>query len=305
MERYRLSGFVLESNIALPELPPAKGDPSYVFELQDACRPAGRHRWYQHWRDGHTRWLSFARTPSGYLLRFPSHADFEISRDGTRIVARPRRAVRADTLRHLFLDQVWPLVLSGSGRFVIHASAVVLPDGRAVAFAGRAGAGKSSLAASMATAGCRLVSDDCLLLERSERGWRVVPSYPGLRLWPHTLAKLVPDGGAGSDVAHYTNKKRLPAGVLPFARGAAPLAAMYLVRRRTASAKVRVSPLAGASAVMELVPFTYVLDWEAREQLEWSFAHLAELTTAVPVMWLDVPHAVRRLGEVTDLLTRR
>jgi hypothetical protein len=306
MGRYRLSGFILESGVPLPELPPASGDPSYVFEVDSGRRPAGRVRWYHHWLKNDTdRWLSFARTPTGYLLRFPSYADFELSRDVSHIVARPRRGVPPDTLRHLLLDQVWPLVLSGSGRLVIHASAVVLPDGRAIAFAGGAGAGKSSLAASLAASGCLVVSDDCLLLEKSERGWSVVPSYPGLRLWPDMLARLVPGEAGLPDVAHYTSKKRVPAGALAFAGGPAPLAALYMVRRSAGAAKARVTARTGAEALMALVPFTYLLDCESREQLERSFAGLSALTTTVPVLGLEVPHAARRLGEVTELLVHR
>ncbi len=305
MARYRLSGFVLESNVALPELPAATGAPSCVFELDAGGRGAGRPHWYHHWQEtGGTRWLSFARTPTGYLLRFPSLVDFEVSHDVAHIRARRLGRVPAETLRHLLLDQVWPLVLSGAGRLVVHASAVVLPDGRAVALAGPAAAGKSTLAAAMASAGCRLVSDDCLLLKKSGKRWSVVPSYPGIRLWPDMLGVLAPGAEDVSGVAHYTSKKRVAAATTPFARSAAPLAAVYLVRARSAAARVRVTPLTGAAALMELVPFTYLLDFEAREQLERSFAHLAALTTTVPILRLDLPHAVRRLAQVTALLTR-
>ncbi len=306
MPRYRLSGFVLQSDAPLPELLAARGNPTHVFELDAGGRTAGRPRWYHHWQEtADKRWLSFGRTPRGYVLRFRSLVDFELSRDLTRIRARPLRAVRADTLRHLLLDQVWPLVLSGSGRLVMHASAIVRPDGRAVAFAGPAAVGKSSLAAAMASTGCRLLSDDCLLLAKSGRGWRAVPGYPGVRLWPDMLAAVAAGGEEVSDVAHYTSKKRLAATAVPFARRAAPLSAVYLLRARSATAKIRIAPLTGAAALMELVPFTYLLDFEARAQLERSFAHLAALTTTVPILRLDLPHAARRIAEVTERLLRR
>lgn len=307
MARYRLSGVVVESSVPLPELPPATGDPACIFEIATG-RGARRPRWYHHWQEADGgRWLSFARTPAGYLLRFPSLADFEVPRAGRGrgapvIGIRPRAGVPADTLRHLLLDQIWPLVLSGSGRLVLHASAVVLAGGRAVAFAGPAGAGKSTLAASLASGGCGLVADDCLLIEKRGRGWQAVPSYPGLRLWPD-MGKLLPRG-AGARVAHYTSKTRYAAGVLRFARRPAPLAAIYVVRASGARAKAAVTQVSGAQALMDLVPYTYLLDYQDREQLERSFAGLARLTTAVPVFRLDVPRAVRRLAEVGTLVTR-
>jgi hypothetical protein len=309
--RYRLSGVVLESNVALPELPVATGDPSYTFELSNAGRTPSRPLWFHHWQQpGDRRWLSFARTAGGYLLRFPSLVDFEVSReeaDGVpwRVRACPQPGVPPETVRHLLLDQVWPLVLSGAGRLVMHASAVVLPDGRAVAFAGAAGAGKSSLAAWMAMAGCRVVSDDCLVVEESEQRWRCVPSYPGLRLWPDTIERLAPGAGGTSDVAHYTDKQRVTGDALPFASDPASLAAVFLLRPLHAGDKAAMVRLDGAAVIMELVPFTYILDCEARDQLERSFAQLAALTAAVPVLRLDVPHAVSRLAEVSELVTHR
>jgi hypothetical protein len=271
-----------------------------VFGLDAAARAWPRPRWYHHRQEaGERPWLSFARTASGYLLRFPALADFEVSRDGTRIRARSRKTVPPDTVRHLLLDQVWPLALSGGGHFVIHASAVVLPDGRAIAFAGAAGAGKSSLAARLASAGCRVICDDCLLIERAGAEWRAVPSYPGLRLWPDMLARLHASGDVVTDVAHYTSKKRLDSRALPFARDPAPLTAVYLVRASAGSADVRLAPLPGATALMELVPLTYLLDHEDRGQLERSFAHLAALTTDIPAWRLDLPHAAH---DVTALL---
>lgn len=292
MARYRLSGFTLHSNVALPELPSSPGEPTHVFRLDAAARPWPRPRWYHHWQEAGGRpSLSFARTASGYLLRFPALADFEVTRDGARIRARQRRAVPPETLRHLLLDQVWPLALSGGGHFVIHASAVVLPDGRAIAFAGAAGVGKSSLAARLASEGCRVLCDDCLLIEKTGAEWRAVPGYPGLRLWPDMLAQVHARGDVVTDVAHYTSKKRLDRRALPFARDPAPLTAVYLIHALPGSADVRLAPLPGARALMELVPLTYLLDHEDREQLERSFAHLAALTSAIPTWRLELPHA--------------
>jgi hypothetical protein len=308
---YRLSGFVLESRVPLPELPSAAGTPSYAFDVVRNQRRVPRPRWFHAWQEpGGRRWASFARTPAGYLVRFSRVADFQIEHPVGRGAVRrirtaPRPAVPAETVRHLFLDQVWPLVLSASGRLVLHATAVVLPEGGAVAFAGPAGAGKSTLAAAMASAGCRILSDDCLLLKKSGAGWVAVPSYPGLRLWPDTLEMLGPSAGRRSRVAHYTSKKRVAGAALPSSRRAAPLAAIYLVNPAAPHANPSSTPLDRASGLMQLVPFTYLLDWEARDQLKRSFAHLASLTESVPILRLDVPRGASRLDELTERLIQR
>ncbi len=305
MARYRLCGMTVESGLPLPELPRARGVPSYVFARARPSR-ARRARWYHHWQepDGR-RLLSFGRVPSGYVLRFPSLADFEISSDLSRVTARPRKALPPETLRHLLLDQVWPLALSGRGHLVLHASAVVLPDGRAVAFAGLAGSGKSSLAAAFARAGARILTDDCLLMRPTSGGWSAVPSYPGLRLWPDMVRSLRAHDHALANVAHYTGKKRLAADALPFASAAAPLAALYIVRRRGPRAALAASRLGRAAAIVELVSLSYLLDHQDREQLARSFTRLAAFTATTPVWRLDLPHARRRLGDAVALLTKR
>jgi hypothetical protein len=306
MARYRLCGMTIESGLPLPELQRARGAPSYVIRRGRSGRVPRRPRWYHHWQepDG-TRLLSFGRVRSGYLLRFPALADFEIASDLSRVTARPRRELPPDTLRHLLLDQVWPLALSGRGHLVLHASAVVLPNGSALAFAGPAGSGKSSLAAAFAGAGARILTDDCLLVEPKGDRWHAVPSYPGLRLWPDMLLPLQAQARALRNVAHYMGKKRLDATALPFSSTAAPLAALYVLRRRGARQRLEAAALARATAVMELISFSYLLDHQDRAQLARSFTRLVALTASVPIFRLDLPHAPRRLHEAVALLNDR
>jgi hypothetical protein len=273
MARYRLSGFVIQSNVALPELPAARGTPSHVLELDAAGPTIPDPCWFHHWQEARKRrWLSFARMPNGYLLRFPSLADFEITREGSRgalsrIRARPRRGVPAETIRHLFLDQVWPLVLSGGGRSVIHASAVVLPDGRAVAFAGPAGAGKSSLAASMALADAAW-SPTIVCFREVRKTLEGHAELPGPAVVARH-ARAVRVRRRRIDVAHYTSKKRLADALRS---RVAPHRWRDVCRwSARARARVAIAPLSGAAALMDLVPFTYLLDYRARDHLEGSF----------------------------------
>ena len=63
-----------------------------------------------------SNWVSFHRTLSGFLLRFPGLADFELSSDGDRVTCSPAPNVPNATTEHLYINQVLPLVLSKSGR---------------------------------------------------------------------------------------------------------------------------------------------------------------------------------------------
>ena len=63
-----------------------------------------------------TVWTEFYRNRDGYLLRFPDFADFEVSADGTVITSYPTPECDADTLEHLFVNQLTPLALSRQGQ---------------------------------------------------------------------------------------------------------------------------------------------------------------------------------------------
>jgi len=170
--------------------------------------------WFMNWTfpEGE-RWLSCAKTKDGYLLRFNALADFSINKKGTEILCMPKPGISEDTIQHLLLDQVIPLVINLRGGEALHASAILTPFG-VVAFAGPAGSGKSTIAGSLLKEGYPLVSDDCLTLLEKSQDIYTIPAYPGLRLWDNAKAYLFREYRDKS-VAHYTSKLRLHIGEKP------------------------------------------------------------------------------------------
>ena len=290
---YRVSNLTITSNIALPELPPGNGpEPQSSFHLASAQEPRpDASDWFHRWTfPNGADWLAFARHPSGYLLRFPDLGDFLVSADGTSVRCYPHAATPIETIRHLFLDQVFPLVLSRQGRLVIHASAVLTPSG-AVAFIGSTGQGKSTLALSFATQGFPFLADDCLVLDEDHGQLIAVPSYPGLRLWPETVSEIFERAPALAEVAHYTSKKRLsPSGELPFSRQPARLKGVYFLAgsfdgdANPSAAPVEIQPLAAKEALLGLVRYAYLMDITDRETLREKFDRIGRLV-ATPLFY--------------------
>jgi hypothetical protein len=301
--RYRVSGLTLESGWPLPELLPVRtgGPPDLRVDLgrgelsrgaPDGCLV----RWVT--ASGEP-WLAAAREGDGYRLHFPGLADFQVDRAGREVVGRAGPAIPARTLRHLFLDHVLPRALSLRGRPVLHATAVLLPAG-VCAFAGPAGAGKSTLAASFLAAGYPLVADDCLALDD---GGRILaaPAYPGVRLWGDALARLGGPGEAGAPVAHYASKRRWARGAWrrSFPRAPRPLARVYVLVRSSAPAgPPRVERLPAPEALMALVGHSFRLDVLDRDRLAEEFRALARVAAEVPVSRLHVPEGLDRLPAV-------
>ena len=303
MTHYRVCGLVVDSELPLPELPKVDGAPPQcrvrVVSASPATPPTWLHQW--HLPSGEI-WLLIGRLNSDYLLRFPSLADFLLSTDGERVGCASADDVPYDTVRHLLLDQVLPLVVSLRGGLALHASAVADPAG-AIAFMGSTGQGKSTLAASFARDGFRVLTDDCLVLEATEGGLVGVPAYPGLRLWPHVIPELFGEVPELSDVAHYSDKKRLDAalGGLGYCREPVPMRRIFVLapdETRESGAPVRVVPLPPRESFMALLTHAYRLDVTDRGRLRGEFDRLGRAADAPVFYRLEFSRDLSRLPAV-------
>jgi len=228
-----------------------------------------------------------------------------ILRGSARLTARSRRCwshpgTPPKTIRHLFLDQVMPLVLGRMGRAVLHASAVATPDG-ALAFAGEAGRGKSTLAGAFVNRGASLLTDDCLLLHEVDGAFHVVPSYPGLRLWPDVVPALAGGSAVLPRVCHYSSKGRLQR-ALPFSSQPLPLRRLYLLAESADG--ISIAPLTPRDALIELVKCSYVLDVTDRSALKLQFETLSRVAALCLVCRLAYPRDLARLPELHAAITQ-
>lgn len=307
---YRICDLAIASNIPLPELTPATVfSADYRFELLPPGNLLpGDFAWFHRWT--HTQeseeeaekeaWAHFARTRDGYLVRFPSCGDFLLSADTVQIQCRPLPDTPEVTVRHLLLDQVIPVVLSRRESVVLHASAVLTPHG-VIAFAGKSGQGKSTLAASFAQKGFPLVSDDCLVLRADHENWTAFPSYPSVRLWPSTAKELVREDIYTAEMAHYSDKRRFSnTDLLPFVNCPAPLSKLFFLTDETPSVSIeRLSP---GRAFMSLVGFTYNLDIEDATFLRRQFEAVGRLTAEVPAYAIRYPRQFASLPSVWEAI---
>lgn len=291
---YRLSDLCFASDAPIPELKPANGDvETRVTWHAPAPAASVPLPTYATWlTDDGDVWLAFADRPGGFRLTFPEHGIFDVATDASTVDVRPFPDTPDETVRHLLLNQVLPLVLSRRGRIVLHASAVSVND-QVCAFIGRSGAGKSTLAVACAHAGAAVVSDDCLVVYPREGRWLAVPCHAGVRLWPDALTLLGWETDAGTAAAHYTDKRRIDSsdssdavdagrGGVRFESRHLPLAAI-LHMRTPADPLTRTGPIHGRDAVMALASEVFRLDWRDAEESRRQFAAIGALAASIPV----------------------
>jgi hypothetical protein len=316
---YRLSDLTFEIDAPMPELHAVDVAPSAVETRvrwrAERPRPSvsAPDATFSSWVTAdHDDWLTFSDVPGGYRLTFPDHGQFDVSRDGAEVSIHPFPDSPAETMRHLLLNQILPLVLSRRGRTVLHASAISYA-GRVAAFIGRSGAGKSTLAVACARLGASIVADDCLVVYPGDGyprdgGWSAVPCHAGVRLWPDALALFGWHDETGALTAHYSDKRRLDAvgrgtgdPELPFETRTLPLAGILYMPTAAGIVSQAPGPLRGRQRAMALASEVFRIDWRDPAESRRHFDAIAAIAAKVP---LDV--AERRTPETaaSELLCR-
>lgn len=244
-----------------------------------------------------TLWLQFAHSGQRHWLRFPGLADFMVSPDGLEVEQYAAPGTDDSTLEHLLLNQVFPLAQSLHGELVFHGSAVSL-NGGAVAFLGHSGHGKSTLAASFASAGQAFLTDDGLKLEKRADGYWVEPSHPSIRLWSDSREALIHDGAVLSPPVQYTHKSRvLSDEQLSACREPLPLRQVYFLGEGEAAGVV-IEPMSPREALMGLVNHSFMLDTSTAQVMARHFDGLSQMVSLPIFFRLDYPRRYDLLDQV-------
>lgn len=241
--RYALYGFTLRSDLALPAARGAEPDAAAEVEARFGAVPP---------REGERLWID----EGGALVldvagigRFRIHGGREIRID-------PAEGASERNLRVFLLGSAMGALLQQRGLLPLHANAVAI-EGRAVAFCGRSGAGKSSLAAWFADRGRPILCDDVCAIGFDEGGAPIVlPGVPRLRLWEDALSR---SGRAAADYERSfdgQDKYDVPAAAAA-ATSPLPLAACYALAEAPDGEEGRIERLSGVAAVDALVANTY------------------------------------------------
>ncbi len=279
MHSYRFADIELASSLELVELP----------RTADGSGPAVRI----------TRVRGLPDAAGGragcHVLRYPGLACFAVSDDGGQVEFEPAPGCSSDALRHLLLDQVLPRVLAHRGRLVLHAGAVEVA-GRAVALIGETGRGKSTLVASLHTAGHPALTDDGLVVSDGGGELRALPLYAGLRLWPSSIAGLEAALAATLPVADGSSKRRVP---LDGELAPRTLAAVFVLDApSTAAGEIAAAPMSRRAACVEVLRSAFQLDLGDRQRAAALLDAAVRLVDRVPVLALRYPRDFRRLPEV-------
>ena len=228
-----------------------------------------------------------SRSPEGFHFQYADRTCIWIHASGTDVWCTwPASASLEDTCTYLS-GPILSLLLRIRGALALHASAVQIGRG-AVGFVGAHGAGKSTLAAALGAAGCRVITDDVLHLRAEGGRWMAEPFASMLRLWPDGAQLAL---GAGAELPAITagwDKRALHlGGAVPAASRPLPLTALaWLAPRGSAAA---IEPLSAGTALVHLAANSsaaHLLDSASRAV---EFSALSSLVRCVPCAAITAP----------------
>jgi hypothetical protein len=114
------------------------------------------------------------RTGNRLWMHWPSLVTYGFAHDDPFITAYLANGASRETVRDIYGRSVLPMALQALGFEAMHASAVV-DDRGVVVFAGRSGAGKSTIAFGLSRRGHRQWSDDAVVFQATSHGASVMP----------------------------------------------------------------------------------------------------------------------------------
>ena len=151
----RLTGYGLRLASQLPvpgAVADAGDDPPDVTIIVEASQPTDDAPVY-------------ARSVDGLRFVCPGVASYRIAADSITVAPDPDAS--PDMVSAMLIATALPALLWLRRRFVLHAAAAQLPGAAALAIAGAAGSGKSTVLAQLAAAGAALIGDDTIAFDPS------------------------------------------------------------------------------------------------------------------------------------------
>lgn len=240
--------------------------------------------------------LRLGRVHTTQSTHYRLHLDDDVAVDvlpdrQLAILASPH--VPAATVEHFIADQVLPRVISHDGKFVLHAGAVRLDDD-AILILGASGRGKSTLAASFHCHGRPLMGDDAIIITPTEAP-TAKSLYASLRLFPDSIAAVLPEDVLGEEIAHYSEKQRLLISIIKDADPASARIEAIFVLDEPSRDAINLTRLSIADACMAIVENSFALDPTDPQRARLRLEAASDLARKVPAFALSYPRDYERL----------
>lgn len=288
MPTYEAFGLTVKSSFSVPELPLVESEPDERADVtiteERIPRPLSA--------DPESTFHAVSERE--YYLMYDA-ATVRIL-DGTSIAVDPAPDVPSEVLRHVLIGPALNHLLDQRGYFVLHASTVSV-DGKAVAFVGDSGAGKTTTAMACLVGGHRVLSDDVAAIALDDSGPVVRSGYPSIKLDPAAVEVFDPPVEP-PELTHDGRERHFYGLTHDQPATPVPLGRVYLLED---GPSIEMTELPPDEQVMALVDNTYTLGALGTDDLAAAnFSTCGSVADAVSVKRLRRPRDLGALPEVVE-----
>lgn len=237
--------------------------------------------------------MKITRVSSGYRLQYEGLADYLIDDISGMITIGLVPNASLDQALSFLLNQALPRLMAHQGAIFLHAGAVVVSR-HGIGLMGASGTGKSTLVASFADAGHRILGDDGLMLEMQGNRVVAVPVHDGLRLWPDVANRIF--GTCAPEMS--ADQKLQIASPGPRQRVKSARLGSLFVLSIGESEDICIERLPAHLGCIEILRHCFALDPTDREVSERKLDAVASISKTIPVSSIRFPRKFQDLANL-------
>jgi hypothetical protein len=288
--RYKAFGFVVDSEIEIPEFIESLEEPNVFIRFGDIP---------DYLESPLFSGTYFQASPNQFLLKVNNIANFYVE-GGCSIQIKPVKNSAEEDIRLFLLGSAFGALIHQRGLLPMHGSSLNI-DGKAYIFSGVSGAGKSTLAAALVQRGHNLLSDDISVVSVKNNIPFVYAGYPSVKLWTDSVEKLGMDPETLARVRTSFEKRHVS---LPqnFYSDELALAGVYILEKGS-SEGIHIEQLKGIEKFNLLKDNTYRLYFvKGLGNTEAHFKHIAAVAQCCQVKRITRSSQSFSLNKLLDIV---
>ena len=289
MPVYTAYGLGIDSYLTLPELVAGANK----IDLTIKCDRSDRDK------DVENSEFSYWRNEEEIGLYWQKLGTFLI-RSGKEIIIDPVPGVNEKDLHPALLGACMAVALHQKGYLILHASAVRV-NGKAIAFIGNKGWGKSTIASAFIARGHQFITDDVLAISLNDNTAMVYPSFPQLKLCPDAIVAMGEDPETLPRVMPQISKRQYKLSQ-DFDSNPVPLQSIYLLGK---AAELKITKIAAGDSILPLLAHSYGARF-GKELLHLGeaehFLQCSKLANKIDICALKRPSNISLLEDTVELI---
>jgi hypothetical protein len=296
MERYKIYGLKVESEMQFPEIKKSsfdKPEVSIFFGKIEEPNNYGERKYV----------LESSVRNKKYDKYYMKGVGGFASKEGKEIKIDPEEGAEKKGFRFLVLGLAMGLILEQRGTITFHASAVDL--GReSVAFAGPKRAGKSTTAAAFHAAGYSVITDDLLPVSLENGRAYSIRGFPHLKLNPQSASLFGEKKFKKSHIIDPKSSKKLYSPEGSSINYKMPLRTLYILDRQEGIEKCKSEKLNGVNSLKYIINSIYSFQMK-KEVSQVVAERCMKLAKNVEVKLLKRPNSMGNPKKIVKLVSEK